>query len=306
LRLFAPDDYHTTVRFDLTTLKLFVSVIDHGSITRAAEHEHIVPSAASRRISDLEAQLGFALLVRRHAGVVPTPAGEALERHARAVIQGLERLPKTLSAVAAVEQPEIRIGANQTAVVVMVADLEHFIERHPGVRIRLDEGQSSPAVIDAVVEGNLDIGVIGHFQPVDRLNVLPYRSIPLMLAVPVSHPLADRDAVSFAEALEFDLITFAQGSAIRSWALEAATRMARKPRFTMEVRSYEAMRAMVHANLGAAVIPAPNILPYREALNLRALPLTEDWARMQLNLIHARGQARAPAIASLVAHLTPV
>jgi DNA-binding transcriptional LysR family regulator len=293
------------VRFDLTTLKLFVSVIEQGSITRAAESEHIVPSAASKRISDLEAQLGIELLVRRRAGVVPTPAGEALSRQAREVIKSLERIPESLGAVAAAEQPEIRIGANQTAVVVMVADLEPFIDRHPGVKIRLEEAKS-PAIIDAVLQGAMDVGIIGHFQPADRLKVIAYRSIPLRLVVPRAHPLADRESVSFAEALEFDLITFTPGSAIRSWALEAAARVARTPKFTMQVTSYEAMRAMVHTGLGAAVIPEPNILPFESTLKVRAVPLTEDWAHMRLNVVFAGDAPRARAIDDLVAHLTSI
>ena len=290
------------MRFDLTTLKLFISVIDHGSITKAAEHEHIVPSAASKRISDLEDQLGVALLVRQHAGVVPTAAGEALARHARDVTKTLDRIPDTLSTLAADDQPDIRILATQTAVVVLAADLASYIARHPPVKIRLDEGQSLP-IIESVAEGSADIGVIGHFQPADRLSVVPYRSIPLMLVVPASHPLASRGAISFAEALEFDLITLVHGTAIRGWALAAAARMARKPKFTMQVRSYEAMRAMVHAGLGIAMIPAPNILPYKDLFEVCALPLTDDWAYMQFYMVRARHTAGTPAIDDLLAHL---
>lgn len=290
------------MRFDLTTLKLFISVIDHGSIARAAEREHMVPSAASKRIGDLEVQLGVALLVRQHAGVVPTAAGEALVRHAREVIKTLDRIPAALSTLAADDQPDIRILANQTAVVVLVADLASYIARHPPVKILLGEGQSLP-IIESVAQGSADIGIIGHFQPADRLHVVPYRSIPLMLVVPASHPLASRGTISFAEALEFDLITFVQGTAIRGWALEAAARMARKPKFTMQVSSYEAMRAMVHAGLGIAVIPAPNILPFKDLFNVRALPLTDDWACMQLYIVCSRHAAGTPAIADLLAHL---
>jgi DNA-binding transcriptional LysR family regulator len=290
------------VRFDLTTLKLFVSAIDHGSIASAAEHEHIVASAASKRIGDLETGLGVALFLRQHAGVVPTAAGEALASHAREVIKTLNRIPGALSTLAADDQPDIRILANQTAVVVVVADLASYIARRPGVKIRLGEGQSLP-IIESVVQGGADIGIIGHFQPTDRLHVVAYRSIPLMLVMPASHPLAGREAIPFAEALDFDLITLTQGTAIRGWALAAAARMAREPKFTMQVQSYEAMRAMVQAGLGIAVMPAANIVPYEDLLQVRALPLTDDWARMQLYLVCDRRTAAIPAVEQLLAQL---
>ena len=290
------------MRFDLTTLKLFVSAIEHGSIARAAELEHIVASAASKRIGDLETGLGVALLIRQHAGVVPTVAGEALARHAHEVIKTLDLIPGALSTLATDDQPDIRMSANQTGVVVVVADLASYIARRPTVKIRLEEGQSLP-IIESVAQGNVDIGIIGHFQPADRLHVVPYRSIPLMLAVPASHPLASRARISFADALEFDLITLMQGTAIRGWALAAAERMARKPKFTMQVQSYEAMRAMVRAGLGIAVMPAANIVPYEDLLRVRALPLTDEWAYMQLYLVCDRRTAGTPAIEQLLAHL---
>jgi DNA-binding transcriptional LysR family regulator len=290
------------VRFDLTTLKLFVSAIDQGSIASAAEHEHIVASAASKRIGDLETGLGVALLVRQHAGVVATTAGDALARHAREVIKTLDRIPSALSTLATDDQPDLRIVANQTGIVVVAAGLASYIARRPGVKIRLEEGQSLP-IIESVAQGNADIGIIGHFQPTDRLHVVPYRSIPLMLVVPAAHSLASRGALGFAEALEFDLITLMQGTAIRGWALAAAARMDRKPKFTVQVQSYEAMRTMVQAGLGIAVMPAANILPYQDLLQVRALPLTDDWARMQLYLVCDRLVADTPAVEQLMASL---
>jgi DNA-binding transcriptional LysR family regulator len=290
------------MRFDLVTLKLFVSAIDHGSIASAAEHEHTVASAASKRIGDLETGLGVALLIRQHAGVVPTAAGEALARHAREVIQTLDRIPDVLSTLAADDPLDIRMLANQTGTVVAATAVADYLGRRPGARIRLEEGHSL-AIIESVAQGSADIGIIGHFEPTDRLHVVPYRSVPLLLVTPASHPLAASNAVSFAEALEFELITLIQGTAIRGWALAAAARLAYKPKFTMQVQSYEAMRAMVQAGLGVAVMPAPNIRPYEDLLQVRALPLTDDWACMQLNLICDRRAAGTPAIAQLLAHL---
>lgn len=290
------------MRFDLTTLKLFVSAIDHGSIASAAEREHMVASAASKRITDLEAGLGAALLVRRHAGVVPTAAGEALARHAREVIKTLDRIPHALSIVSADDRADIRILANQVAVVVAAADLASYIARHPGVKIRLEEGQSLPTV-ESVAQGHADIGIIGHFQPTDRLHVVPYRSVPLVLVMPAGHPLAGAGSISFGQALDFDFITLTQGTAIRGWAMAAAAGMGREPKFTMQVQSYETMRALVQAGFGIAVMPVPNILPYEHLLQLRALPLTDAWAHMQLYLVCDRRTAATPAVKQLLADL---
>ena len=289
------------VRFDLTTLRVFVSAIHHGSIAKAAEHEHIVASAASKRIAELETSLGVSLLVRQHQGVVPTAAGEALARHARDVIKAVERIPDAMNALMADARPDIRILANQTGTVVVLPDLVGYMARQPETKIHLEERQSLP-IIESVAAGNADIGIIGHFQPSDRLHVVPYRRFPLRLIVPESHPLARSEAVPFVEALGFDLITLVQGTAIRGWALAAAARLARELRFGLQAQSYEAMRAMVSAGLGIAVIPEPNIVPYESLMGIRALTLTDEWAHMQL-YVCAQPSGRTPATEALLSHL---
>ena len=292
------------MRFDLTTLRLFVAVIDTGSITKAAEQEHIVASAVSKRLSDLETQLGIPLLTRQHAGVVATPAGVALAQQARDVIHALDRIPGALSTAASDDPLMLHVWANATATVgYLLDDLNVFLSRHPQIKIRLEERNSLPT-IDAVADGSADLGVIGYFQPSDRLQVRPYRRVPLMLVVPPAHPLSGRNEIRFGEILEFDLITLMEGTAIHGWTVEAGARTARKPRLVMEVISYESMRKMVQAGLGIAVIPAPNIIPYKELFGLCAIPLSDSWAAMELNLIFKEARSDAPGLAQLIEHLS--
>ena len=291
------------MRFDLTTLRLFVAVIEHGSIAKAADLEHIVPSAVSKRLSDLEFQLGISLLTRQHAGVIATPAGEALARHARDVIRTLDRIPRELNAISSEDRITLRVWANQTATVGYVLDDIHgFQSRHPQINIRFEERPSLPT-IDAVANGSADLGVVGYFQPTDRLQVRPYRRVPLMLVVPPAHPLAGRNDIRFAEVLEFDLITLMEGTAIHSWAVEAGARLARKPRLKMEVTTYEAIRKMVQAGHGIAVIPAPNIIPYADMFGLRAVPLSDRWAVMELHLVFKEAASATPGLEQLIEHL---
>ncbi len=71
--------------FDLKTLRLLVSVCEHGNMGRAAREEHIEPSAISKRIAQLESEFGVPLLTRSRRGVQPTAAGLALIEHVRSV-----------------------------------------------------------------------------------------------------------------------------------------------------------------------------------------------------------------------------
>jgi len=125
-----------------------------------------------------------------------------------------------------------------------------------------------------------------------------------MLVVPSAHPLSGRNEIRFGEILEFDMITLMEGTAIHAWVVEAGARIARKPRLVMEVISYESMRKMVQAGLGIAVIPASNIIPYKELFGLCAIPLSDHWAAMELNLIFRKSRGDAPRLAELIEHLS--
>ena len=80
------------LHFDLTTLRLFIATAEQGGVTRAAERMHMAPAAASRRIVELEAQLGLPLFDRRPHGMTLTEAGRAMLAHARNISHTVVRM----------------------------------------------------------------------------------------------------------------------------------------------------------------------------------------------------------------------
>src|SRR5438045_7718764 len=84
--------FRLPMRFDLIDLRLFLHVVEAGSITHGAERMHLAVAAASTRIRNMELALGTALLQRQRLGVQPTPAGRTLVHHARLMLQQAERM----------------------------------------------------------------------------------------------------------------------------------------------------------------------------------------------------------------------
>lgn len=94
---------------DLTTLRLFVAVCETRNIARAAAQASLVGSAVSKRLAQLEAQVGTPLLVRRRHGVEPTAAGESLLEHARGMLVSAQRLERDMAAFAAGVRGQVRV-----------------------------------------------------------------------------------------------------------------------------------------------------------------------------------------------------
>src|SRR2546421_10236300 len=78
------------MRFDLIDLRLFLHVVEAGSITHGAERMHLAIAAASTRLRNMEAILGTPLLHRERQGGPPPPAGPTPLPHARVILQPAE------------------------------------------------------------------------------------------------------------------------------------------------------------------------------------------------------------------------
>src|SRR6478609_11111134 len=124
--------------FSSDSIELFLAVIDHGSFSAAARALHRVPSAISMAISNLEAELGYALFVRESRQVRPTAAALALLPHARGIAGQLQQLTAHAAELSEGLETRLSIGV---AADINNARLMHAISavsaRHPLLAIEV-------------------------------------------------------------------------------------------------------------------------------------------------------------------------
>ena len=292
-------------RIDLTSLQLFVAVCELGSIGKAAEREFIAASAVSKRLSDLEAALDTPLLYRHTRGVDLTPAGESLLHHARSVLFSLEKMQGELSEYADGVRGHVRVHASISAIVQFLPeDLGAFIKEHGEVKIDLEEHLSTE-ILRAVQEGAADLGICnavvlgtGH-----ELQTLPYRQDRLVLIVPRRHPLAGKKAVAFEDTLDCDHVGLHSNSSIYLAMRDAAAAAGRTIKLRIHVTGLDAMCRMIHNGLGVGVMPRRAFELMHGVGDLECVPLTNHWARRNIDLV-ARDFSTLPVTARLlVGHL---
>ena len=299
--------YHGGVKLDPVSLQLFVAAMETGAIARAAQRAHIAPSAASRRLAELEARLHVRLFTRGNRGMAPTPAAHALLHLARGVLNDLDGIAAQMSDYGAGLRGQVRVAANISAITQFLpADLQRFLTRYPGVDVRLQE-QISSAVARSVVENAADVGILSaeHHggELAGQLTLLPYREDELVLVVPAGHALARRRRVRLADALGHDLIGMHPGSAIHQLLQRGAAELGQPLRLRMQVTGYDALCLMVAAGLGVGVMPRGSAALYRRQLAIRVLDLAEPWARRRLLLCVRSLAALSTVAAQLVTHL---
>lgn len=290
-------------RLDLVSLSLFSLVARSGSISKGAELALLAVGAASKRISDLEAAVGAQLLERHSRGVTLTVAGQALQRHAQRILSDVDQLAADMSDYASGLVGVVRLWANTSAVTQFLPlDISTFANANPGIRIELEEEDSSEVVL-AVMDGRADLGIFADRTPALGLQVLNYRQDRLVLVVPRGHALARRRAVRFEEAVEYDFVCLSKGTSLATRLQAETEALGRRLKMRIQVRSFDAMCQMVAAGMGVAVLPGEAIQPHVRSMNLRQITLDDAWATRRL-LIGLRDANVVPRhVRTLIDHL---
>lgn len=271
-------------RFDLGSLRLFLLTVEAGSLTAGAERYGISLAAASKRIAELEAHVGNALLARSKRGVVPTPAGQTLQRHAIELVSQLEQMAVAMSDFHRGTHGHLRIWANASAFGnFLPTALAAYSARHPDIAIDLEDVLSEEAA-RAVSSGMAELAVIGENTPTEGLHTLVCEVDELVLVVPAAHALAVGETVEFSEALEHDFVGMNRSTSLMRQVSSAASAIGRALRIRVQVRSFDAMCRMVSAGLGIAILPRWSALPHAPAMGLVLRRLDGLWTQRRLLL----------------------
>jgi DNA-binding transcriptional LysR family regulator len=287
---------------DLTTLRLFVAVCTTGNMARAGEQENIVASAISKRLAQLEDTVGAKLLERRRHGVVPTVAGETLLEHARGMLAGADRISRDMAGYSSGVKGQVRILASVSSIAESLPDdVAAFLHQPANRDIRIDiEEHLSRDVVRALKEGSASVGICWDAADFEGLASLPYHSDHLAIVVYPGHPLANRKRVMFEETLEFDHVGLAPHSAVQLMLARAAALSGKVLTYRAIVSNFDAAMRVVRARLGISVVPKEIADPYAESLDLRVVPLRDEWARRRFAVCYRDLATLSPAARMLV------
>jgi len=270
--------------FDLTDLRLFVHVVESGSITKGAELSHLALASASARIRGMEDMLEVPLLSRGRRGVAPTQAGQALVRHARIILAQWDRMMGELGEYAKGLKGHVRLLCNTATLTEFLPDLlSAYLNKHPNVSVDVHEKLSAEIVQD-VVDGKADLGVVAKATDVGELETHPFRELTMVVVASPKHSLASKRSISFSEVLEYDTVGMFEGSSIQTYLEGHAARMGKQISYRVRLRGFLAMGRMVENNVGVAIIPDTAAQRCKETMDIRAIRLTDSWATRQLIL----------------------
>jgi DNA-binding transcriptional LysR family regulator len=300
----AKSPHPNRIHFDLTTVNLFIAIAESGGVTRGAEQLHLAPTAASRRIQELEAQLNVTLFERLPHGMALTDAGRAILAHARTIAMTVTRMQDDAASFRHGEKGVVRMAAPKSAVIQFLPfDIQKCALDCPGVRIDLQE-MNSQVVQQTLKRGVVDMGIYEASLGSIDLPTLAYRDDQLVLVASHSHALAGRKSVSITDIVSWDVIGLNEGSAI-SIALERqASEAGRTLRMSMRVGGFDSIAALIAQSGGMGVMPVEVARKVASGEAFRHIPIEGAWASRKFVLCHQPLESLSLAAQSVIAVLT--
>jgi DNA-binding transcriptional LysR family regulator len=288
------------VPFDLTDLKLFASIADTGSLTRAAEHTYISLPAASNRIKNLEDNLGTKLLTRTTQGVTLTPAGETFLHHGRLLLDQLEHLRDDLKEYAQGTNGIVRVLANTSSALEFLPNVfSQYLARYPRVNIALQERQSYD-IVRGVRLGSADIGIVSGSTCTDGLEVLPYMHYRLILGISPLHPIAKKISIQFNQTLDHGYVGLPEAGSLQGFLHEVAKSANKQLKLRIQAPNFDAQCRMIEANVGIGVLPEIAVHRYASRKGaIKIIQLTDEWAECTLKIC-TRGRHLLPKFAQVL------
>lgn len=290
---------------DLTTLRLFVAVCESGNIARAGEKANIVGSAISKRLAQLEHQVGTPLLSRKRHGVEPTAAGQTLLEHARGMLDSAARIERDMESYIAGARGQVRIFASVSAMTESLADdVAAFLQMpaHRNIQVDMEE-RVSPEIVRGVRDGLAALGVCWDAADLGALQSRPYRADHLCIVVPPRHPLAKHKTLRFEQTLDYEHVSLPVNSAVQVMLQRAAARLGRNLIHRVIVSNFEAALRVVRAGLAISLVPREVAELQAKTYGLHVIPLDEPWAKRRFIVCYRDAKTLSPAAQLLVDHL---
>ena len=239
----------------LQELKYLVALADHGHFGKAAEACFITQSTLSTQIKKLEDFLGVTLFDRSLKRVTPTPIGREILAAARSIVEESERIRELAKHAQDPMSRTLHLGVIPTLGPYYLPHALTLVhKKHPDLRLLLRE-EMTPHILEHLVDGKLDAGLLALPVSDDSLRVEPLFYEPFFAALPAGHALAEHDALKVSDIINEKLLLLDEGHCLRDQALDVCGTGSRG-REEVRATSLETLRQMVGMGLGLTLLPA--------------------------------------------------
>lgn len=241
---------------DLRQLEVFLGVIEHGTVTRAAEKLYVSPGAVSLQLQNLAAELKTQLFVRSGKNIVPTPAATRLAAHAREVLRKVSDIRQDFGNSPELDREPFHFASGATTLIYRLgAPLRSLRKRYPGADFHVTVAPTEK-IVSGLLDHRYDLGLISLPLEQKALTILPLFEEELLLIRPAHEPHSHTiENIRPAELNNVPFLLFPPDSNMRVLIDRFFAELGIEPRVTMEADDTEVIKRMVESGFGYSILP---------------------------------------------------
>jgi LysR family nitrogen assimilation transcriptional regulator len=281
---------------DLRDMQYFVSIAETGSFTRAAAQNSVAQSALSRRMRELEEELGVTLFYRNGRGVVPTDTGTVFLARIRRVLADIQQIRHDISAMRSTAHGTVTLGVPPSVGLVLLAPLLAQIRQDfPGIQMRVLEGFSGH-VAEWLSSGRVDLAVLYNVRSNALLDAEHLLFEDMQLVSSRSAPRLGRgNSVALKELDGMQMALPGRPHGLRVLVDEACAKAGVTLEIVLELETLPTIKTLVATGTIRTILPTIAVHDEIEAGNLHATKIVDPVISRELILAHAPQRANAPA-----------
>lgn len=281
---------------DLRDFQFFISIAETGSFSKAAMAHNIAQSALSRRIRELELDLGVTLFYRNGRGVVVTEVGKTLLIRARHVLADVAQIRADIGATHATVQGVVTLGVPPSVGLVLLSPLLSQIRAEfPGIQMRVLEGFSGH-VAEWLASGRVDLAVLYKLRAGTFLDAEHLLFEDMFLVSSRHAPPLGQGATVSLRALEGEELALPGAPhGLRILVDEACVRAQVNLTVAMELETLPTIRGLVASGTIRTILPVTAVQAELESGELVVHKIVDPVISRELILAHAPQRANAPA-----------
>jgi LysR family nitrogen assimilation transcriptional regulator len=245
-----------TFAMDVRQLRYFVSIVDYGSLGKAAEKLFVAQPSLSQQMARLEEELGVPLLLRSNHGVTPTSAGEAMYRHARLVLRQMEQLKQEVTKGVGAESGTVAVGLPTTMASVLAVPLFNRVQQtYPGIRLQFFESMSG-YLNELLANGRLDLAILFRGSDTPGITALPVFDEALyVLGEPGGEVSARSTTCALAKLAGVPLVAPGVSNGLRLLLERVFSRENTDLNIIADIDSLPTMIAIAHSGKACTILP---------------------------------------------------
>jgi DNA-binding transcriptional LysR family regulator len=269
---------------ELTALRIFLTVAEERSFSRAAAKVHRTQPAVSQAVKRLEDELGEQLFDRSSKSGTLTDAGRVLQNYGQRLVRLAEEAESAMRELRDLRRGRVLIGANEAAIHTLLPLMARFRQKIPDIVVDVRRVPARQIAVE-VQQGSLDFGALTFRPGEEGLLEVVVGSDELVLLMPPSHPLAKRKQVTMEEVAGEPVVAHNDPSPARERVLRLFEEHQIALNMVISLPSLDGIKRAVELKLGVALLPRRCAITEIASGRLVAIPVAGISRRRQLTLV---------------------